>query len=211
MPLGKRPLLSTQAPWGLAVYHTDHSDDAAWRRMRLEFEKHAVWALRRSGDNHPLGLLPRHRMLFIDEDRAALDGAWRGDVRPLFTHWAAEELRRNWNPTRDSPLPDLGSARGTDARSPGYRAAARYNFCLMVDADALSSLDSETPAVKILRKDYSKEWEMSPSPSLSSSRATKVDKGHDAYLLPLHKYAGACRILLDPENWYLEDEQPQRP
>ncbi|KAK7973039.1 hypothetical protein PG996_007267 [Apiospora saccharicola] len=199
-PLGKPPLLSPQAPWGLAVYRTDYSDDAAWRRMQAELERHAAEALGRS---RRAGLLLRHHMAFMDEDRAVLDGAWRGHVREMFTLWAAEELRGNWNPTEDSPKPDLISARGTDFRSPGYRAGARYNFCLMVDADDLISLDSETPTVKILRKDYNREWEAS---SLSSPTAAGVDKGRDAYRLPLSSYVGACRILLDPDNWYSKDE-----
>ncbi|KAK8040700.1 hypothetical protein PG991_000488 [Apiospora marii] len=199
-PFGKPSLLKAWAPWGFAVYRTDYSDDAAWRRMQRELEKHAIrrGLGRRGGDR--LSLILRHRMVFFDEDRATLDGARRKDVRVMFAHWAAEELRRNWNITKDRPLPDLDSARGTDAQSPGYRAGARYNFCLMVDADALRSLDSKTPSVTILRKDISKIRES------SSQTAAEVDKVHDAYLLPLHKYVGACRLLLSPENWYLKDE-----
>lgn len=203
-PVGKYPpLLSPWAPWGFAVYRTDYSDDAAWHRMQRELEKDAIRGLGRRRDDQ-IGLLPRHRMVFFDESRATLDGARKDDVRAMFAHWAAEELRRNWNPTKDSPLPDLRSAQGTDAQSPGYRAGARYNFCLMVDADGLRSLDSKMPSVKILRKGIS---EIRESSSPTVAEGCKV---HDAYLLPLYKYVSTCRILLNPENWYLKNERLQR-
>ncbi|KAK8071136.1 hypothetical protein PG997_011339 [Apiospora hydei] len=199
-PIRPAPLLKPPAPWGLAVYRADYRDDAAWRRMQEALLAHAAGALAATittdaDDAHHL--LQRSHTAFLS-DPVPPAAARRSDVRAHFARWAAAELRRNWYVTPDSPLPDLERARGAGAGSPGYRAGARYNFYLEVDAQSLRSLDSETPAVKIVRKDWSKEgWDES-----SSSSPSGVEAGYDSYLLPLKDYVAACRILLDPKKWY---------
>lgn len=112
--------------WGFRIYRCTYDNDAAWARYVGILENELAEGLDATGSDYML--TPYHEWTIV-EDREALDGASKADVRALFREWS--EAR---SVARDGPGADheLIAAAGL---------VARYEACIMVDKECLDSME----------------------------------------------------------------------
>ncbi|PYH97516.1 hypothetical protein BO71DRAFT_466894 [Aspergillus ellipticus CBS 707.79] len=136
--------------WGFSIYRCDYQDDPTWQRM-LQLIHHDI-----AGSlelNRRLDLLLHHELI-IHNDRTQSNGATSHQVRDHFRTWAAEEMTRRLVTPNPGDL-DLMLKGSRDDPGPEWFHSARYNFCLMVDALCLESLDRmHFPVVKFVWKQW---------------------------------------------------------
>ncbi|OAR02947.1 hypothetical protein LLEC1_06676 [Akanthomyces lecanii] len=124
--------------WGLVVYRTVYSDDAAWRQMLNELQD-PVDSLPYKPAPNP-ELYPQHRFEIMD-DQSQFEGATMEALRDKFSVWVVDEYRAN---LKEEHCPSIEDFNAATAGSP---AGARYNFFLVVDDICLESLDQACGAV----------------------------------------------------------------
>lgn len=102
--------------WGFRIYRCTYDDDAAWDRYVGNLENELKGGLEATGSDYMLA--PYHEWTIV-EDREALDGAPKGEVR------SAE---------RDEP--------GADHELIGQAGVvARFEACIAVDREFLDSME----------------------------------------------------------------------
>jgi hypothetical protein len=112
--------------WGFVVCRCTYQDDYAWERFKQIFRERTQQALQNSDTPE---VVDSHEWTFVD-DRAALDGASRPQLRECFNNWAAhaiatEQPRAKAEIERD-PTPTFG--------------IPRYNYFIQVDDEVLQSV-----------------------------------------------------------------------
>lgn len=112
--------------WGFRIYRTTYDDDAAWSRYVGILETELAEGLVATGSDYMLA--PYHEWTIV-EDRGALDGAAKADVRARFRSWS--EAR---SVARDGP----GAEHGLIAQA---GLVARFEACIMVDKECLDSME----------------------------------------------------------------------
>ncbi|ROT37997.1 hypothetical protein SODALDRAFT_324451 [Sodiomyces alkalinus F11] len=115
--------------WGFVVYRCTYSDDDAWARYVERMKQAAVDDLSRYGRDL---LLAKYVDWTIVEDRDALDGASKADVRARFSEWAEPHL-----PDEDGRGPGAWRA---NALATVWRCPPTFRFCLFVDQECLDTL-----------------------------------------------------------------------
>lgn len=129
------------APWGLVVYRTAYSNDAAWNRMLDELQD-SIESLQYEPTPNP-ELYPRHRFKIMD-DQTQFKGATIDALRKKFSAWVRDEYRINCKDDQRPSNEELDAdMAGTDGNLFG---GTRYNFFLVVDEICLESLDQECGA-----------------------------------------------------------------
>ncbi|KAI7483805.1 hypothetical protein KC351_g4901 [Hortaea werneckii] len=110
--------------WGFVIYRCTYRDDAAWDRF-----KHIVFENTRKemqASDAPQ-LADKLEWTFV-EDRTALDGASRVELRKRFNQWAAQAY-----PTEQP------RAQAQSQEAPTF-GIPRYNYFIQVDEEALQSV-----------------------------------------------------------------------
>lgn len=129
-------------PWGLVVYRTAYSNDAAWNRMLDELHDSLEGLPYEPAPNPEL--YHRHRFEIMD-DQSQFEGATIDALREKFSAWVRDEYRIN---CKDDQRP---SDEELDADMAGrlgnLSGGTRYNFFLVVDEICLESLDQQCGAV----------------------------------------------------------------
>lgn len=113
--------------WGFRVYRCTYDDDAAWDRYVANLENELKEGLEATGSDYML--TPYHEWTVV-EDREALDGAAKGDVRSRFRQWSEARSAERDGPGADHEL--IGQA----------GLLARYEACIMVDKECLDSMET---------------------------------------------------------------------
>jgi hypothetical protein len=124
--ISKVPTSSKHDKRGFVFYRCTYEDDQAWERFKQVFRERTQRALQRSDT---LEVADSHEWTFVD-DRPALDGASRSQLRERFNNRAAhaiatEQPRAKAEIERD-PMPTSG--------------IPRYNYFIQVDDKALQSV-----------------------------------------------------------------------
>ena len=112
--LSKVPTSSKHDKWGFVVYRCTYHDDHAWERIKQIFHERTQQALQRSDTPE---VADSHEWTFVD-DRAALDGASKPQLRECFNNWAShamatEQPRAKAETERDLTQRQLSAYRGT--------------------------------------------------------------------------------------------------
>lgn len=118
--------------WGFVIYRCDYRDDEVWKMFLANWSDRVTrWLLSR-GDSDLAASLE----FTIKEDRTKLDGATVEQVQEIFTAWTNSYE---------------AIAEGKTARE--MHGAARYDYCIHVDAKALDgSLEFENLPEDVQRK-----------------------------------------------------------
>jgi hypothetical protein len=86
--LSKVLISSKHDKWGFVIYRCTYEDDQAWDRFQQVFRERKQQALQRSDTPK---IADSHEWTFVD-DRTALDGASRPQLRERFNEWAAHAM-----------------------------------------------------------------------------------------------------------------------
>lgn len=116
--------------WGFVIYRCDYSDDALFERFIDYLREHAERYHRRRQQERTTGLYLRWTIV---QDREALDGATKEQVRRRFVEW-----RDGLSVERDGP--------GADHRITPY--LPRFEDCMHVGKDSLDSLKAHEQALR---------------------------------------------------------------
>ncbi|KAF4809548.1 hypothetical protein CGCTS75_v014752 [Colletotrichum tropicale] len=121
--------------WGFYLYRITYDNQPLWERYISSLRQQAVDYI--AGDSSS----KRDEMqttfqLSVIEDPESLDGASIQQVLTRFQSWA-------------NALPDEGDE-SQDIPANDGRDYARFNLCLYVDAECLSSLETSVPFVKVV-------------------------------------------------------------
>ena len=112
--------------WGFVIYRCTYQDDEAWGRFKQIVLERAQEDMQESDAPEVADKL---EWTFV-EDRAALDGASRSQLRERFKRWAAQaivtEQPRAKAEIEQDPAPTFG--------------IPRYNYFIQVDKEALQSV-----------------------------------------------------------------------
>jgi hypothetical protein len=154
--LNNPSFLKPDAPWGLVVYRVSYSDDAAWDRML---------SVIREGIELSLALRPAQpdlssRLeLVVMDDQSKFDGAGPEKIREHLNSWSLDELQRNWRADREPATKDEITNSAGNAEYL-FLAGSRYNFCFLVDAICLESLEKMvTPVIKLVNGNWAPDSE----------------------------------------------------
>lgn len=114
--------------WGFRIYRCTYGDDDAWNRYVGNLEDEFRRSLVVTGSDY---MLPPYHEWTIVEDRDALDGASKADVRSRFRQWSEERSVERDGPGADHHL--IGN----------IGLVARFEACIMVDKECLDSMEKE--------------------------------------------------------------------
>lgn len=112
--------------WGFRIYRCAHDDDDTWNLYVSNLENELKAGLEATGSDYMLA--PYHEWIIV-EDREALDGATKGDVRSRFREWSEARSAEQGGPGADHEL--IGQT----------RLVARFETCIMVDEECLNSME----------------------------------------------------------------------
>ncbi|KAG6364165.1 hypothetical protein INS49_005763 [Diaporthe citri] len=114
--------------WGFRIYRCtyDDDDDDAWDRYVGNLEHRLQKGLKATGSDYMLA--PYHEWTIV-EDREALDGAAKGEVRSRFRRWREARSVQRDGPGADHELIGL------------IGLVARFEACIMVDEECLDSME----------------------------------------------------------------------
>lgn len=116
--------------WGFAIYRCDYSDDALFDRFIAYLQEQAERHHRDCQQDRTTGLYIRWDII---QDRGALDGATKDQVRQRFVEW------------RDGLSVERDGA-GADHRITPY--LPRFEYCMHVGRDSLDSLVAHEEALR---------------------------------------------------------------
>lgn len=112
--------------WGFRIYRCTYDDEAAWSRYVENLENELAEGLVATGANYMLA--PYHKWTIV-EDREALDGAAKADVRARFREWSKARSVGRDGPGADHELVAQAGL------------VARFEACIMVDKECLDSME----------------------------------------------------------------------
>lgn len=112
--------------WGFRIYRCTYDDDDAWDRYMGNLENRLEKALKVTGSDYML--TPYHEWTIV-EDREALDGAPKEEVRSRFREWSEARSVERDGPGADHELIGL------------IGLVARFEACIMVDKECLDSME----------------------------------------------------------------------
>lgn len=116
--------------WGFVIYRCTYQDDHAWERFKQIIHERTQKFLKRSDTPEAAKSLADSLEWIFVEDRTALDGASRSQLRERFKEWAAHaivtEQPRAQAETKQDPEPTFG--------------ILRYHYFIQVDEEALQSV-----------------------------------------------------------------------
>jgi hypothetical protein len=116
--------------WGFVIYRCTYQDDYAWERFKQIFHERTREYMEMSETPEAATSLAEKLEWTFVEDRVALDGASRSQLRERFKEWAAQsivtEQPRARAKTERLPEPTFG--------------IPRYQYFIQVDEEALQSV-----------------------------------------------------------------------
>ncbi|KAK3110182.1 hypothetical protein LTR53_015798 [Teratosphaeriaceae sp. CCFEE 6253] len=118
--------------WGFVLYRCTYGDDERWHRFLARLTTHRDAVLR---DHYHLPALADSHDWAVQDD-ASLNGATRDEVRRRFRRWVAADAA--------AEIPDGMD----DSTKAGLMSEnPRYNYCVLVDAEAMSSVLQQAPVL----------------------------------------------------------------
>ncbi|KAI8249136.1 hypothetical protein K4K58_011088 [Colletotrichum sp. SAR11_239] len=121
--------------WGFYLYRTTYDNQPVWERYISNLRQRAFDFIARDSSSKRDEMQATFRISVI-EDRESLDGASIQEVLTRFQSWA-------------NALPDE-SDESQDIPANDSRDYARFNLCLYVDGECLSSLETSIPFAKVV-------------------------------------------------------------
>lgn len=112
--------------WGFRIYRCTYDDANAWNRYMDNLGNELGKGLEATGSDYML--TPYHEWTIV-EDREALDGASKADVRSRFRQWSEARSVQRDGPGANHEL--IGQA----------GLVARFEACIMVDKECLDSME----------------------------------------------------------------------
>lgn len=122
--------------WGFAIYRTTYESDDDWSEFLRKLEAQMTRTFDRCNGRDILNAF----RWTIFSDRDLYDGADTATIRAHFRHWSEQAAQQERSP---QPLRDPTWEKDAPSRRTGV--SARYQFCIQVDEESLSSIVHEVP------------------------------------------------------------------